>query len=120
MKAGIEITGKDYGCCGCTEDEIDMAIMDRLGFIEEYGLVGGGAILGIPDNLQVDFTCELENEPSLLVSREGEELFRTWLRFCAAYRHRFPTFDGHIKVVDVDHVDRDGQASIDKFMNPPT
>lgn len=114
MKAGIEITGKDYGCCGCTEDEIDAAMDDRLGFIEDHGLVGGGIILGIPEDLQVEFICELQDGGG------SEKLFSSWQSFCTAYRHRFPTFDGHVKIIDVDHVDRDGQAVIDQFMNPPT
>jgi hypothetical protein len=109
MKAGIQITGRDFGCVGLDDDANLDAHFARLAVVERFGLLGGGSLLGNGSDLDVDFVAELESGEDVTVA--------TWKELCVAYREAFPTFDGHIRITDVDHVDADDAKLIDAFLN---
>lgn len=108
---GIYITGKDYGCLGLSEDEIDAALDERLAVVEALGLVGGGSLLGAEGDLEVYFSASREDNRAVTIAG--------WLEFAETYRDAFPTFDGHIYLADLDHVTSEDNKAINAFLNPP-
>jgi len=104
MRYGIELEGKDFAALGVSEEEVTELMLARLELIESFGLTGGGAVLGTAQNPSMSFICDLGHKDVDVALCK---------KFTKAYRKKFPTFDGSISIVDVDHVDSDGE----KFLN---
>jgi hypothetical protein len=89
VKHGITIRGKDYGYIGIRGDEIDKRVDDMLSFVESFVGSAGGTF-GEDMEVCIDFPDE-----TLTVEKftEFEKLFRG----------KYPTFDGHLYLHDINH-----------------
>jgi len=108
MQIGIEIKGKDYCAVGMGEDQADKCMDERINYVESFDLVGGGTFFGPGNNDEHEFTCGRIDRKDV-----GIAMYKKFMR---GYRKKFPTFDGHIKLTDIDHATRDEQRMIDAFM----
>lgn len=109
MKIQIAITGNDFACIGIDEADHDAQTDSRIALVEKHGLVGGGILLGIESDLEVEFTCQRSNGRDLTLKQ--------WEKFATDYHKTFPTFDGHIRLQNSDHLTREEKTLADMFNN---
>lgn len=106
----IVIRGKDYGCIGMSEQDIDAAFEERIGYIERAGLFCGGSLM---DEDHVECACEPLDGKPITIER--------WLAFAEGYHAAFPTFDGHIVLQNLAHLSSEDIKNIDllkKLLKP--
>ena len=106
MTIGIEIKGKDYGGIGHTDEEFMRMIDERLNYVESFGLLGGGSLL-CENN--VSFSCSREDDKDVTLAQ--------YKKFIRGYYRKFPTFDGMIYLLDLDHLPSDDMKLVDAFVN---
>jgi len=101
MKHGISIRGKEYGFVGISDEEIDNRVDDMLDFIETFKGSAGGTF-GETIEACIDFPYE---DLTLEKFTEFEKNFRI----------KYPTFDGHIYLHDINHFTADESKFLDSF-----
>ena len=101
IKHGITIRGKEYGFVGINNDEIDKRVDDMIAFVEKYdGSVGG------------QFGEEIEGCIDFPYDTLTLEKFT---KFEKEFRQKYPTFDGHIYLHDLNHFTADESKVLDKY-----
>lgn len=106
MIIGIEIKGKDYGGIGHTDDEFMHMYDERIDYVESFGLLGGGCLLS---ETNVCFSCSRENGKDVTLA--------SYKKFMRGYYRKFPTFDGMIYLLDLDHLPSGDMKLVDAFVN---
>ena len=101
MKHGISIRGKEYGFVGISEDEIDKRVDDILDFVQSFKGSAGGTF-GEDIEACIDFPYE---DLTLEKFTEFEKNFRI----------KYPTFDGHIYLHDINHFTSEESKFLDSF-----
>lgn len=101
MKHGISIRGKEYGFVGISDGEIDNRVDDMLNFIETFKGSAGGTF-GETIEACIDFPYE---DLTLEKFTEFEKNFRI----------KYPTFDGHIYLHDINHFTSEESKFLDSF-----
>ena len=89
VKHGIAIRGKDYGFVGIHTDEIDKRVDSMLEFVDSFKGTAGGSF-GENMEVCVDFPYEI-----LTLEKFSE--------FEKKFREKYPTFDGHLFLHDLNH-----------------
>jgi len=89
VKHGIAIRGKDYGFVGINNDEIDNRVDAILEFIDSFKGSAGGTF-GEDMEVCIDFPYE----PLTL---------EKFMEFEKQFREKYPTFDGHLFLHDLNH-----------------
>lgn len=89
VKHGIAIRGKDYGYVGIGNDEIDERVDIMLEFIDSFKGSAGGTF-GEDIEVCIDFPYE----PLTL---------EKFMEFEKQFREKYPTFDGHLFLHDLNH-----------------
>jgi hypothetical protein len=89
VKHGITIRGNDYGYVGIHSDEVDVRVDDMLSLIESFKGSAGGTF-GENMEVCVDFPHE-----TLTIEKFSE--------FEKSFRSKYPTFDGHLYLHDINH-----------------
>jgi|TARA_B110000495_G_scaffold157954_1_gene141746 hypothetical protein len=105
VKHGISIRGNEYGFVGITNDEIDKRIDDMLAFIEIFDGSAGGTF-GEEMEVCIDFPHE-----TLTIEK--------FMKFENTYREKYPTFDGHLYLHDLNHFTADESKVLDSYVNFP-
>lgn len=101
MKHGISIRGKEYGFVGISEEEIDNRVDDILDFVQSLNGSAGGTF-GEDIEACIDFPYE---DLTLEKFTNFEKQFRT----------KYPTFDGHIYLHDINHFTADESKFLDSM-----
>ena len=101
VKHGITIRGKDYGFVGISTDDIDKRVDDMLLFVESFSGSAGGTF-GEEMETCVDFPYE-----TLTLEKFTE--------FENKFRERYPTFDGHLYLHDINHFTADESKILDSM-----
>lgn len=101
VKHGITIRGKDYGFVGITADEIDNRVDDMLLFVDSFKGSAGGSF-GEEIEACVDFPYE-----TLTLEKYAE--------FEKQFRKKYPTFDGHLYLHDINHFTADESKVLDSM-----
>jgi len=101
IKHGISIRGKDYGFIGITDSEIDIRVDDMLLFIDSFKGSAGGTF-GEEMETCVDFPYE-----TLTLKKFTE--------FEKKFREKYPTFDGHVYLHDINHFTADESKVLDSM-----
>jgi hypothetical protein len=101
IKHGISIRGKDYGFIGITDSEIDLRVDDMLLFIDSFKGSAGGTF-GEEMETCVDFPYE-----TLTLEKFTE--------FEKKFREKYPTFDGHVYLHDINHFTADESKVLDSM-----
>lgn len=101
MKHGISIRGKEYGFVGISEEEIDNRVDDILDFVQSFKGSAGGTF-GEDIEACIDFPYE---DLTLEKFTEFEKNFRI----------KYPTFDGHIYLHDINHFTSEESKFLDSF-----
>ena len=101
IKHGITIRGKEFGFVGISEIEIDQRVDDMLLFVESFKGSAGGTF---GENMEacIDFPYE-----TLTLEKFSE--------FEKKFREKYPTFDGHIYLHDINHFTSDESKFLDSF-----
>ena len=89
VKHGISIRGKDYGYVGISNDEIDERVDAMLEFVDSFKGSAGGTF-GEDMEVCIDFPYET-------LTLEKFKLFEK------QFRQKYPTFDGHLFLHDLNH-----------------
>lgn len=103
VKHGIAIRGKDYGFVGINNDEIDNRVDGMLDFVESFKGSAGGT-LGENMEVCVDFPYE-----TLTLEKFAE--------FEKQFRKKYPTFDGHLFLHDLNHFTVEESKILDSMDN---
>jgi hypothetical protein len=101
IKHGITIRGKEYGYVGITDDEIDKRVDEMLLFIDSFKGSAGGTF-GEDIEACIDFPYE-----TLTLEKFTE--------FEKKFREKYPTFDGHIYLHDLNHFTAYESKIIDSY-----
>ena len=101
VKHGITIRGKDYGFVGIDSDEIDSRVDAMLEFVESFKGSAGGTF-GESMEACVDFPYEV------LTIEVFAEFEKKW-------REKYPTFDGHLYLHDINHFTSDESKFLDAY-----
>jgi len=101
VKHGISIRGKDYGFVGISSAEVDHRVDDMLLFVDSFKGSAGGS-LGEAMEACVDFPYE-----TLTLEKFSE--------FEAQFRKKYPTFDGHMYLHDINHFTADESKILDSM-----
>tara|TARA_B100002019_G_scaffold181813_1_gene156941 strand:+ start:312 stop:722 length:411 start_codon:yes stop_codon:yes gene_type:complete len=103
VKHGITIRGMEYGFVGISNDEIDKRVDDMIKFVEKYdGSVGGQ--FGEEMEACIDFPYD-----ALTLEK--------FTKFEKEFRQKYPTFDGHLYLHDLNHFTAEESKVLDKFSN---
>jgi hypothetical protein len=105
MTAGILFFGKDAGSLGMDDDEIDKAIDQRFDLLRGLGLMVAGSLVGTPTDTEVTFCVWKSDHTSMTLNQ--------WAMLCEIYRESFPTYDGHIMMIDLTHHTTDMKKAYD-------
>ena len=89
VKHGIAIRGKDYGYVGISNDEIDERVDAMLEFVDSFKGSAGGTF-GEDMEVCIDFPYE-----ALTLQK--------FMEFEKQFRKKYPTFDGHLFLHDLNH-----------------
>lgn len=89
VKHGIAIRGKDYGYVGISNDEIDERVDEMLEFVDSFKGSAGGTF-GEDIEVCIDFPYETLT-------------LQTFIEFEKQFRKKYPTFDGHLFLHDLNH-----------------
>lgn len=101
MKHGISIRGKEYGFVGISEEEIDNRVDDILDFVQSLNGSAGGTF-GEDIEACIDFPHE-------------DLTLEKFTNFEKQFRIKYPTFDGHIYLHDINHFTADESKFLDSF-----
>ena len=101
VKHGISIRGKDYGYVGISEDDIDARVDEMLDFIISFKGSAGGTF-GEDMEICIDFPYE-----TLTLEKFKE--------FEKQVRKKYPTFDGHLFLHDLNHFTVEESKALDAF-----
>jgi hypothetical protein len=108
MIAGILFFGKDLCSIGMDEAYIDEAIDKRVDLIDNgFGFLVAGYTVGTTTDADVNF-CVWRSDLSSMTMNQ-------WAMLSEAYRETFPTYDGHIVMIDMLHHTSDMQKASDAF-----
>ena len=101
IKHGITIRGKEFGFVGISEIEIDQRVDDMLLFVESFKGSAGGTF---GENMEacIDFPYE-----TLTLEK--------FIEFEKKFREKYPTFDGHMYLHDINHFTSDESKFLDSF-----
>jgi len=103
VKHGITIRGMEYGFVGINEDEIDKRVDDMIKFVEKFdGSVGGQ--FGEEMEACIDFPYD-----TLTLEK--------FTKFEKEFRQKYPTFDGHLYLHDLNHFTAEESKVLDKYSN---
>lgn len=103
VKHGITIRGKEYGFVGISNKEIDERVDEMIKFVEEYnGSIGGQ--FGEEIEACIDFPYD-----TLTISKFTD--------FEKKFREKYPTFDGHLYLHDLNHFTSEESKVLDKYSN---
>ena len=102
VKHGISIRGKEYGFVGITNTEIDKRVDDMLSFVETFDGSAGGTF-GEDMEACIDFPHE-----KLSIEK--------FMKFEHAFREKYPTFDGHLYLHDLNHFTADESKVLDSYV----
>lgn len=103
VKHGITIRGMEYGFVGINNDEIDKRVDDMIKFVEKYdGSVGGQ--FGEEMEACIDFPYD-----TLTLEK--------FMKFEKEFRQKYPTFDGHLYLHDLNHFTAEESKVLDKYSN---
>jgi len=103
VKHGITIRGKEYGFVGISNEEIDQRIDEMIKFVEKYdGSVGGQ--FGEEIEACIDFPYD-----TLTLEK--------FTKFEKEFREKYPTFDGHFYLHNLNHFTADESKVLDKYSN---
>jgi hypothetical protein len=96
MIAGILFFGNDLCSIGMDDSEIDKAIDLRVDLLSEgLGFMVAGYTVGTPTDSEVNFCVWRKDLASVTMNQ--------WAMLSEVYRESFPTFDGHIVMIDMLH-----------------
>ena len=101
IKHGITIRGKEFGFVGISEIEIDQRVDDMLLFVESFKGSAGGTF-GEDMEACIDFPYE-----TLTLEK--------FVDFEKKFREKYPTFDGHMYLHDINHFTSDESKFLDSF-----
>ena len=101
IKHGISIRGKDYGFVGISNEEIDQRVDDLLVFVDALKGSAGGTF-GEDMEVCIDFPHE-----TLTLEK--------FMEFVNNFRKKYPTFDGHLYLHDLNHFTSDESKFLDSF-----
>lgn len=101
IKHGISIRGKDYGFIGITDSEIDVRVDEMLLFVDSFKGSAGGTF-GEEMEACVDFPYE-----TLTLEK--------FVKFETQFRKKYPTFDGHLYLHDINHFTADESKILDSM-----
>ena len=101
VKHGISIRGKEYGFVGINNDEIDQRVDEILSFVESFEGSAGGTF-GEDIEACIDFPYE-----TLTLEK--------FMDFEKKFRAKYPTFDGHLYLHDINHFTADESKYLDSF-----
>ena len=101
MKHGISIRGKEYGFVGISEEGIDNRVDDILDFVQSLNGSAGGTF-GEDIEACIDFPYE-------------DLTLEKFTNFEKQFRIKYPTFDGHIYLHDINHFTADESKFLDSF-----
>ena len=101
IKHGITIRGKEFGFVGISEIEIDQRVDDMLLFVESFKGSAGGTF-GEDMEACIDFPYE-----TLTLEK--------FIDFEKKFREKYPTFDGHMYLHDINHFTSDEGKFLDSF-----
>lgn len=96
MIAGILFFGEDTASLGMDEQEIDGLIDERIDLLHEgLNFCISGSVLGTSTESDVNFCLWKQDLTSITMNQ--------WAMVSEVYRETFPTFDGHIVILDMMH-----------------
>ena len=101
MKHGISIRGKEYGFVGISDEEIDNRVDDMLDFIQTFKGSAGGTF-GETIERCIDFPYE-------------DLTLEKFTDFEKNFRIKYPTFDGHIYLHDINHFTSEESKFLDSY-----
>jgi hypothetical protein len=101
IKHGISIRGKEYGFIGITDSEIDLRVDEMLLFVDSFKGSAGGTF-GEEMEACVDFPYE-----TLTLEK--------FVKFETQFRKKYPTFDGHLYLHDINHFTADESKILDSM-----
>jgi hypothetical protein len=101
VKHGISIRGKEYGFVGIADDEVDARVDEMLLFVESFKGSAGGTF-GEDIEACVDFPYE-----TLTLEK--------FTNFEKKFRAKYPTFDGHLYLHDINHFTADESKVLDSM-----
>lgn len=101
MKHGISIRGKEYGFVGISDEEIDNRVDDMLDFIQTFKGSAGGTF-GETIEACIDFPYE-------------DLTLEKFTDFEKNFRIKYPTFDGHIYLHDINHFTSEESKFLDSY-----
>jgi hypothetical protein len=101
MKHGISIRGKEYGFVGISDAEIDDRVDDMLDFIQTFKGSAGGTF-GETIEACIDFPYE-------------DLTLEKFTDFEKNFRIKYPTFDGHIYLHDINHFTSEESKFLDSY-----
>tara|TARA_B110000305_G_C19173884_1_gene508675 strand:+ start:226 stop:633 length:408 start_codon:yes stop_codon:yes gene_type:complete len=101
IKHGITIRGNEFGFVGITEDEIDHRVDDMLLFVDSHNGSAGGTF-GEEMEACIDFPHE-----TLTLEK--------FMDFEKKFREKYPTFDGHMYLHDINHFTSDESKFLDSY-----
>lgn len=96
MIAGILFFGDDAASLGMNEEEIDAAIDARVDLLSEvFGFSVAGSVVGTSTDSEISFCVWRSDFQSVTLDE--------WRAVSTVYRESFPTYDGHIVIIDMMH-----------------
>ena len=101
IKHGITIRGKEFGFVGISDSEIDQRVDDMLLFVDSYKGSAGGTF-GEEMEACIDFPHE-----TLTLEK--------FMDFEKKFREKYPTFDGHMYLHDINHFTSDESKFLDSY-----
>jgi len=101
IKHGISIRGKEYGFVGINDSEIDARVDGILDFVESFKGSAGGTF-GEDIEACIDFPYE-----TLTLEK--------FVEFENKFREKYPTFDGHLFLHDINHFTSDESKYLDAY-----
>lgn len=103
IKHGITIRGKEYGFVGISNEEIDKRVDEMIEFVVKFdGSVGGQ--FGEEMEACIDFPYD-----TLTLEK--------FIQFEKEFRQKYPTFDGHLYLHDLNHFTAEESKVLDKYNN---
>ena len=101
VKHGITIRGKEFGFVGITNEEVDNRVDDILLFVESFKGSAGGTF-GEDMEACIDFPYETLS-------------LEKFKNFEKEFRKKYPTFDGHLYLHDINHFTSDESKFLDNM-----
>lgn len=103
IKHGITIRGMEFGFVGISNEEIDKRVDEMIEFVIKFdGSVGGQ--FGEEMEACIDFPYD-----TLTLEK--------FMKFEKEFRQKYPTFDGHLYLHDLNHFTAEESKVLDKYSN---